>query len=92
MKLFHYESVAEMGKELRDRLRDKKEPICIPVKTAPDPTYLSQTPEGGQDHKDSYFILSEVSLPPYPYPDRPMPLSFPTPLSQPAPLSLPTHP
>ena len=53
MKLFHYESVAEMGKELRDRLRDKREPICVPVKTAPDPTYLSQKPEGGQDHKDS---------------------------------------
>ena len=57
-----------MDEELRARLRDQSEPICVPNETAPFATYLSQKPDGGRDHKDSYFVLSKVSLP-LPYPD-----------------------
>jgi hypothetical protein len=78
VKLFYYESVAEMDEELRARLRDKREPICLPNETAPDAMYLSQKPGGGQDHKDSYFILSKVSLLPSPTRNRSTPLSRPT--------------
>ena len=75
-----------MDEELRARLRDQSEPICVPNETAPFATYLSRVAEArrmtvDEITSDSYFVLSKVSLP-LPYPDiSSHALSFPTPPS-----------